>query len=70
MNLKIDNPILSLCMIVRNEEKNLSSCLESVKDIVETLKDEKGISKQTIYKKHKRLRDLFIIKVERPPFVK
>jgi Fe2+ or Zn2+ uptake regulation protein len=37
----------------------------SVKDIVETLKDEKGISKQTIYKKHKRLRDLSIIKNEK-----
>ena len=37
MNLKIDNPILSLCMIVRNEEKNLSSCLESVKDIVDEM---------------------------------
>ena len=42
----------------------------SVKDIVESLKDEKGISKQTIYKKHKRLRDLFIIKEEKPSFTK
>jgi len=28
---------LSLCMIVKNEEKNLSSCLESVKDIVDEM---------------------------------
>jgi len=34
------NPVetqLSLCMIVKNEEKNLSSCLESVKDIVDEM---------------------------------
>jgi|TARA_Y100000031_G_scaffold22186_1_gene23013 hypothetical protein len=37
----------------------------SIKDIIESLKDEKGISKQTIYKKHKRLRDLSIIKNEK-----
>ena len=37
MNLYINNPILSLCMIVRNEEKNLSSCLESVQDIVDEM---------------------------------
>ena len=28
---------LSLCMIVKNEEQNLSSCLESVKDIVDEM---------------------------------
>ena len=37
MNLNNINPILSLCMIVRDEEKNLSSCLESVKDIVDEM---------------------------------
>ncbi len=41
--MKKQNPIdspkiqLSLCMIVKNEEKNLSSCLESVKDIVDEM---------------------------------
>ncbi|SVB03265.1 uncharacterized protein METZ01_LOCUS156119, partial [marine metagenome] len=37
VNININNPILSLCMIVRNEEKNLSSCLESVEDIVDEM---------------------------------
>ncbi|MFZ5965979.1 MAG: glycosyltransferase [Bacillota bacterium] len=29
--------LLSLCMIVKNEEKNLSRCLESVKDIIDEM---------------------------------
>ena len=37
MKLNVNKPILSLCMIVRNEEKNLSSCLESVMDIVDEM---------------------------------
>lgn len=28
---------LSLCMIVKNEEKNLERCLESIKDIVDEI---------------------------------
>ena len=28
---------LSLCMIVKDEEKNLSTCLDSVKDIVDQI---------------------------------
>jgi len=28
---------LSLCMIVKNEEKNLGSCLDSIKDIVDEM---------------------------------
>lgn len=31
------NPTLSLCMIVKNEEENLSACLESVKDHVDEI---------------------------------
>jgi glycosyltransferase involved in cell wall biosynthesis len=39
MNLKsgIANPTLSLCMIVKNEEKFLPRCLESVKDHVDEI---------------------------------
>ena len=35
----IDTPKiqLSLCMIVKNEEKNLGSCLDSIKDIVDEM---------------------------------
>ena len=29
--------LLSLCMIVKNEEKNLPRCLESIKDIVDEI---------------------------------
>ena len=41
--MKEQNPIdtpkiqLSLCMIVKNEEKNLGSCLDSIKDIVDEM---------------------------------
>ena len=51
-------------MIIAADKRNLSA-----KDMVEEFKNEK-IAKQTIYKKHKRLRDLFIIKEEKPTFVK
>ncbi|SHE48025.1 Glycosyltransferase involved in cell wall bisynthesis [Caldanaerobius fijiensis DSM 17918] len=33
----IESPLLSLCMIVKNEEKNLPRCLDSVKDIVDEM---------------------------------
>ena len=37
MTKKMKGPTLSLCMIVKNEEKFLGQCLESVKDIVDEM---------------------------------
>ncbi len=37
INEAIENPNLSLCMIVKNEEKYLGQCLESIKDLVDEM---------------------------------